>query len=389
MGHRASSLLLSLVLFQPVLAQGDPPTPDELLKEALKKTSEEAPFNAKLEEALGKVLTRDVTTTFLAEKTINEPTRMWRAVNFCEGLIQRFYDDKVKNLPLQAAFHKRMQEEIARILFKPGEKKIVLVNLTRVLSLLASNSGNEETADSLVKVITEPTLIDGARYYACQGLKGLMAHTAKKGLPTIKDATRRTEVVTALIAFIERKMPYTPNTPEESEGLRVLRREAIRALAESRVAQIPGQANGHAALTLAKVVGKDKSLAPEPRIDERVEAAIGLCRLPADPKDLQAGYLGYLIGELIKDFGRGYQLPPERKYPQKIYAARLLDALSGMAATHDDPTVKTVANLGAVILTDMERNTQPKPDQLGDWLKANPPAQRAVYKSDAKSVVTP
>jgi hypothetical protein len=315
---------------------------------------------------------------------------MWRAVNVCEGLIQNCYAPEVKNLPLQAAFHKAMQEMIGRMLFKPGEQPIVQVNVARVLSILATNSGREETADLLVKVITEPGMKDGARYYACQGLKGLMARTAQKGIPTIKDDTRRTEVVTGLIGFIERKLPYTPNTPEESDGLRLLRREAIRALAEARVAQIKGQANGQAALTLAKIVAKDKSLTLEPRLDERVEAAIGLCRLPADPdKDLQIGYLSYLVAQLIREFGQGYKLLPERRIPQKILAARLYDALNGMAATHDDATVKTVGNLGGTVLAEIERNTQPKMEQLIDWLKGNSPAQRSVYKSDAKSVVTP
>src|SRR5262245_29367528 len=322
----------------------DPVPAGMAVDEALKKAPGDAPVDAKMEENI-EIVTRHYVYQ-LTEKIKKEtPGQMDRAVDHCDREYQKvFTDPEAKNTAVQSAYLKKALEALNRLLAEPTQHHITRINAARLLARLAKHSAREETADLLVKVITEATQIDGARYYACQGLKELLARVNKKGGPGIKDATQRAAIVTALVAFIERKPPYTPNTPEESDGLRYIRREAIRALAQARVSRVEGP-NGHAALALARVVGKDGSLSPEPRLDERIEAAIGLCLLPADPqKDLQPGYLAHLVGQCLKDFAL---VSDRRLLPAKVLAARWNDALAAMAATHDDPNVKSVANLGA------------------------------------------
>src|SRR5207302_1447903 len=131
------------------------------------------------------------------------------------------------------------------------QHNITRVNASRVLARLASVSGHEETADLLVKVIEDRGEVDGARYWALRGLKDLLARAHQKPPVVIKDAQRRAKIAETLVQFIERKPVLDKGTPEEElDGLRVMRREAVRALSELREPLVAGNAKANAALTL-------------------------------------------------------------------------------------------------------------------------------------------
>src|SRR5439155_24946604 len=81
---------------------------------------------------------------------------------------------------------------------------------------------------------------------------------------------------------INRKVDISDDLPrDEREGMRVVTREAVRALALNRRVAITddkGAVVDSPALTLLRVARAD-GLVPEPRIDSRVEAAIGVAHM--------------------------------------------------------------------------------------------------------------
>jgi hypothetical protein len=236
--------------------------------------------------------------------------------------------------------------------------------------------------------------VDGARFYACQGLKEVMSKTPRNA-PGIKDLKRRAEVVSALVSFIERKPPFTPSSVEEADGLCMIRREAIRALALVREPMIAGAPNGHVALCLARVVGKDASLTPVPRLDERLEASIGLGRLLADAQnDFQPGYAVNLIGQFVVEFGQVHKdrgkIKNFQREPWKVHAARLDDALKDMAKTFmKENMVASIQNLTNPIFEAVIRGSDSDTNALSNFVAGTPPAMKQVYKSDPKSVIAP
>src|SRR5207249_1059559 len=178
----------------------------------------------------------------------SEKGRMGRLVVDADSLIKQVYGPETTNTPLQKEFGKKMLEELDRVTAPKEQHAITRVNAVRLLARLAEESGYEESIDVLVKILTDPNEVDGARYWALRGLRSLFGRADKK-LPLNVAPARRTKAVEALVQFIERKADISKNTPEEElEGLRVMRREAIRALAEIRDPGVANKPNGRAAL---------------------------------------------------------------------------------------------------------------------------------------------
>jgi hypothetical protein len=364
---------------------------EKLVREAARKAEAEAKLTPELQKSVELVVKYHVYRITM-QNVEDTPNVLAGLVINCERWITDivFFQGAVTNPPLQQAFQQAMVKELDRVLKNPEQRAIIRVNAARILSRLGQHSGLETTADLLVTVLTDPQQVEGARYYACQGLKGVMQKAPRTG-PGIKDPERRAKVVTALVGFIERKPPYRVLTQDQADGLRVLRREAVRALAEVRDPLIAGQANGHAALCLCRVVARDVSLSPEPRLDEQVEAAVGLARMPADPqKEYQPGYTAFFLGQFVVKFVQAHKerSTNPRIEPWLVYAARLNDALVDMARAFPELEVKSILDLSVDLLVSIEQKRDANPNALSNHLNNSPPTARSVYKSDDKSVVT-
>jgi hypothetical protein len=404
-------LLFGLVLARPVFAQGDiyfeekrlfGEQEQKTLKEALAKMPEDEPLTDKHKELVEVAVRHLVYPLTSRDPRGNKdiPKFMSRQVLLCDGWMadvfsakQRDGKEKNKHTELQAEFLKKWLVELDRLLSNPQQFAIVRVNAARLLARLAFHSGREETADLLVKVLTDPQQVEGTRYYACQGLKELLAR-GKPNEPAVKDAKRRGDTLKALVSFIQRKPPFTPTTPEEVDGLRMMRREALRALANLRQPLLEGDPNGKPVLTFCRILRRDKGLDLDPRADEIAEAAVGLGQMPADMKNhveisVVAWHLGYGIVAFAQQFVQSRDMVPRE--PWRYNAARMLDALQALAkANPDDPVVRNVAQEGAGVLQAIEQGRTPTNlDALEKWLKENKPPKQAVYKNDPKSEVTP
>ena len=328
------------------------------------------------------------------------PNRMAQVAREVETWFREVYGAEAKNAAIQQQVGKRAAAALETILKNPQQLPIVRVNAARLLAQLAALSGVEETADPCVGVVTGEYFkkdaggekeVDGVRYWALRGLSNLLART--NGTAGVKDAKRRAAILAALVQFIERPSPLSKVAkPEEVEGVRMVRREAVRALAQARD---PGAAgpDSHAALTLLRVAARDKGLVPEPRTDELVEAVVGLCQMRPD-KDIQPGYVGYHVARCFRELARRYQGRGQIKKPEpwKVHGARLVDALKAFQAAHPtDATVRQAATLAIPVVTDIEKGVPPggAAGRLAAWVEGTTPSQTSVYKSDPKSTVTP
>jgi len=386
---------------------------------------EDRPFNSERQEALkaglaadpgppseAQVQAAEIGARFLVYRITDPrvrenkvPGTITTVINqFEHWLGQIFRSPEVKNPEMQVIVRKKLLEALGNVLAPDNQLNITRANATRMLARLAAVSGHEETADLLVKVLTDPKQVDGARYWALKGLKELLLRAYQKPptvVPVVKDARRREKIAEALVQFIERKpvLEKKPSEPE-LEGLQVVRREAIRALALLPEPLYAGNPKAHSALALLRVLRKDKELVPEPRLDEQVEAAIGLAQMRADAKsDYQPGYVAHHLASFLVDLGAQHANRSATRLggrmPWKVFGARLQDALKGMqAAFPTDPTVKGVAPLAIQLADSIERqptSTPAKREALAtQWLMAHPqPPQPSVYKGDPKATVEP
>src|SRR5262249_53482498 len=144
-----------------------------------------------------------------------------------ESDVEAIVRGKEKTKDLARLFSQKVVEHGKKVLDTP--MPLVQVNMARVLARTA-DLGHPELADALVEIVGDARYNDGVKYYALQGLRNLLARTTN---PTqFLTPPREEKVAQALIAFIKRKVGISPITPpDELEGMRVIRREAVRALA--------------------------------------------------------------------------------------------------------------------------------------------------------------
>src|SRR5713101_7051279 len=139
---------------------------------------------------------------------------------------------------------------------------IVKVNAARILARIAESiggsylqdkgtsgpgkgaSGQSKIAEECLKVLKDKDQPDAVKIWALRGLGGLFtAAYSLSSTPVNERANRRVlansdledQIIVALVEFVLRKPTLPPNpTPEEVEAFRYVRREAIRALAQTR-----------------------------------------------------------------------------------------------------------------------------------------------------------
>jgi hypothetical protein len=289
-------------------------------------------------------------------------------------------------------------------------KPLARVNVVRMLDRVAKD-GAEDLADLFVDILRGQVkdangnalaLDDAVKYWALQGLRDLFAlgHvSALNPAPVFfKNKEREKACILALNEFIERKLDIPPTMPrEEVEGLRVLRREAVKALALTRYPLVDDpKGPGHTALVLLRIARKE-GFTPEPKLDEQVEAANGLARLQSDlAPGYQPDYAAYHVARVVQDLAAAYKDDKQPETGYKAPAARLNEALA-FALKRDveknrkaDKDTVTYVNL---IITEagkqlnlMETKGGADSRTLETFLDSHRPASPTIYKGveDAK-----
>src|SRR5262249_4618726 len=192
-----------------------------------------------------------------------------------------------KDVPAVRLFNSLLHKHLKEVL--PNPKPIAGMNAARILAKMGA-VGEEEVTDTLADLVKDPKANPGSRYWAARGLQSFfqLAFPAPDSEPVLfKDKDREARCILALLTALDFKLPeMPPPSPEEIEGFRLLRREVIHALGLSRypaAVDSKGEVKGgKTAQALVRVMHGD-GLNPPPRLDEQVEAAIGVCRLQARP----------------------------------------------------------------------------------------------------------
>jgi len=307
----------------------------------------------------------------------------------------RFLDDATKNkaTALLDAFTSRAVEHLRLVL--QNDRQIARLNGARILARLAK-AGQEETADLLAEAVADPQQNDAVKYCAFQGLRELFA-LANQANPTIfqtkKGKQREAVCLEALVKGASRKVPGADGLPrDELEGIRVVRREALHALAMNRR---PGVTDDKGALVLrpAQVLAqaaRADGMVPEPRVDERVEAAIGLARQSPKAFDgYQADYAAYQLAWFTADFGRASNAGTKELW--KTSAARLIEAFEGMkaetAALKEGKNIAEFLDKSLSVLDTIRRDGKGDARDLVAWLSGQDLPNKTLYKGVADSAI--
>jgi hypothetical protein len=293
---------------------------------------------------------------------------------------------------------------------------IAAVNAGRMLERLAK-AGSEDAGNACLDAVQnandflDPTARAGVQYWALQGLGELLGRWAEDTTPA-PPARKALEAkyVEALANFIEQFVTKdgaaapVGAAPDEVHGLQVFRRQAVRALGQYRspaVADTKGAIKTKSALSLVKVVADD-GLFPPARLDERIDAAVAVARLqskalPAYQADYAAQQIGFVVAQMGAEAKPGERKPGSgSKYPWKVLAARLGDALRAMEAdTKGAPDkageyVQNVVLRSLRVLDDIELKEQStNGNALNLWLTTNAPPHNSLYKGVADATVRP
>lgn len=207
----------------------------------------------------------------------------------------------------------------------------IVIHAARMLPIMARLK-QDDICDYLVALIEDTKKThDAVRLHALKALKETMPIRVQLD-PVLPDAQQNKEdfadkeqnarrkrdshCVDALVKDIER--PIKVNNQSDVAVLRFLRREAIVSLASAGAPAVSAQPaapalkrlerkDGLVAPTLMKVLAKKGGIQPPPDLQEKVEAALGLCILeyPKMPEYLPEPAI-YLVGQTMVEFVNEY-----------------------------------------------------------------------------------
>jgi len=290
------------------------------------------------------------------------------------------------------AFTKPLLVEIKPVLRNP--EIIAEVNAARILAYLGK-AGQEDAVDLMLEILDPAKQYhDAVKFWALRGLTDLFAVVRPKPQKREQDA------IQALLDFVNQKPALPPRaTREEVAAVRYLRRQAIRALGQTR---FPAGEGGKppTALVLLRVARKE-GFTPEPSASEQVEAAIGVCELKSKLySDYQPAYAAHQIAGFVVDFTDAYnsdlqnttdKRPPSE--PWKYHAARLIKALEALRADtleRDKYVLEATRRATNVLRQIVEGTSSVESSNLSRWVSQNPPPEaNTLYKDISTSVVKP
>jgi hypothetical protein len=271
-----------------------------------------------------------------------------------------------------------------------NRRVIARVNAGRLLARLAE-AGREEAIDVCLEILKDAEQHPAVKLYALRALKEWFDLTHRPN-PVVHKREKETACTLALIDFLSRspELPADLSLPE-AQALLWVRREGVRALALTRspaVVNKEKKIEGPTALVLLRYLRKD-GIKPEPRLDEQLEAAIGICRMQTKLfVDYQADYALHHVGHFIVDWVTAYdadrQTNDAKSRLWRVEAERLNQALRDLAVVN--AAAKQLHDRVDPILKDVAGRRVANPTPLKTWLEQNPPKNTTVYKgvADAK-----
>jgi hypothetical protein len=273
----------------------------------------------------------------LLNPDMTNPVQLRREMNEFDSYISSLQKDREMLQPLSDVFRDKVRLRAKEMLDLDNRTAhpIHKIHAARLLAKVAV-LGQGQLAETLLAVLKDAKQNDGVRYYLLRGLSTLLAQVQPGTTKPVLTNDEQKKSAEALVEFLEqRKGPSPKAPPDEIDGFRMLRREAIRALAQIHTPTISDKIRP--ALVLARFAGNDERIQPPPRIDERIEAAMGLARMQtAKDKLYQSDYAAGQIAKCLGAFGqmaKGERADYEKNErmmtrPWRIDATMLKEALA-------------------------------------------------------------
>jgi hypothetical protein len=223
----------------------------------------------------------------------------------------------------------------------------------------------DDIGDYVVGLLSDPKASDVARLHALKALKEFLPvdslddQTNDLTDPKVKaKKARDIKYVDTLVKYIETPVKTDAMPPDEAAAVHYLRREAIASLVNAEAPAVAaitkkvGKIEGGVAPTLLRVLAGN--LEPAPTLQEKIEAALGLCKMRywnpnfsakvknAHLEDYKPELAVYLVGKTLDEFIGAYKADyeiftsrtKEHKFPRtafKVEAKRFDAALTEMA----------------------------------------------------------
>jgi hypothetical protein len=300
--------------------------------------------------------------------------------------------DRDSMQPLAEVYRDRVRVHALEVIQFDKAKPIHKIHNARILAK-AAELGQGKLAETLLIVLQDDKQNDGVHFYALRGLRNLLALAQKQQTPPLLTKEEEAKCAEAIIAFLNHKPNLPAGAPQqEVDGFRILRREGIRALAQIRTPAFSDKVRP--ALTLARFAGSDESIQPPPRVDERMEAALGLARMSSAQNkqyqpDYAAGMIARSLGAFITEAESEREKTTDRTQPWKIDATHLIEALKDLKtdSPKNDYVIKMV-DRGTRLLEDIAKGRQLDAGQK-TWFttsQSDPPSTE-LFKGAADTAV--
>lgn len=342
--------------------------------------------------------------------------RIKDAEDYMKGILQPQSDkNRVNTQGLVEVYFSSLANNAATV--AKSDAPIARVNAIRVLSLVGVALSTRDD-QSLKGIVEAPLMIktgdllldrltpilaksgdDATKIWAIHAIKDALRSNQilREGRPAKSlNQAKEAEALKLVSQVITSPPSYITGSSKggaDVEGYKIMRREAIRALANSSSPILPGD------FRPAQILGTcllETGLNPEPRIDEQVEAAAGLMRAtPLDKNDTDyvPEYSIYWMGRFLQTFSREYVEKKSNPLPWKTQAARLSESIENFRLRF--PKSKYVQELAAIYLDflgGIEKGAgEPKPlinieDKL-NALEGNPATPKRFFRSKADSAL--
>jgi hypothetical protein len=305
---------------------------------------------------------------------------------------------------------RRYMEEFTAALIEPidrvlqNAKPIARINAAIVLARLGE-TGDEAVVKPLLKILNDKNQYDAVKLYALMGLKNVFRakNSGDPNQPPWKDVDDRSDYARDMLEFMVRKPNLPPNAaPEEMEAFKYVRREAIRAVAQTRLPQLlkknkplslADRRLARPALELTRVMRND-GINPAPTFTEQIEAAIGICLMnPREDPTYHVPYALQQLGLFLVDFADKYEKDRSKttkSEPWQRESIRLQQALSSLETANASPEDKAMilkfVGLAKPMLKRIEEKSESNVRELRNWLGTNKPGD-SLYKGDKEATI--
>ena len=252
--------------------------------------------------------------------------------------------------PEEAAKRQRQQKYLAEMRGYATEYlREVLKNRLLIARLNAAivfhrlaEYGQEEILDDLIAIIENPNEHDAVKHWAIKSVNELFTANAGK---KPKDPQRMDNAALAVYRWLDEHTRTPPTllaelSEPEKDGIRYIRREAIRTLGNYRKPVIiddpkAGRREGPTAELLLRIMNnQENSVLPEASLTERKEAAEALCYLQGkNAPNYQQDYVAFQVGRFIALLGAEASRDPSRTNQRwKAFADHLKAATDALSA---------------------------------------------------------